>query len=173
MNSESQWLDEQGWGLTVRDAIIPSPMSRFSRFNPFRTRTASHVFVIGVLLAALGSIAIGCAREPTDPSRSDLTGLWKSFDQDLYIHNIEMEITQTAPGIVVGKWRALGRTDNACTPGVICKDSSFINGRNEVAQVVLELFGAGTFVGDLASKNQLKGIIRSQGTNFHVTFGRQ
>ena len=84
-----------------------------------------------------------------------------------------MEITQTQPGIVVGKWRALGRTDNACTPGIICKDSSVIKGRNEVAQVVLELLGAGNFVGELILKNQLKGIIRSEGQNFHVTFGRQ
>ena len=48
-----------------------------------------------------------------------------------------------------------------------------IKGRNEVAQVVLELLGAGNFVGELILKNQLKGIIRSEGQNFHVTFGRQ
>ena len=117
-------------------------------------------------------MAIACGREPTDPSRTDLTGLWKSFDRDLYIYNIEMEITQTEPGIVIGKWRAQGRTDNRCTPGVPCKDSSIIRGRNEVAQVVLELLGAGTFVGELVERDQLRGIIRSEGQNFHVTFAR-
>jgi hypothetical protein len=125
-----------------------------------------------VFFAALAIIAGACAAEPTDPSKSDLTGRWKSFDQDLYIRNIELTLDQPAPGVVVGKWRADGRTDNACTPGVFCADSSIVTGRNEVAQVVLELLGAGTFVGELAKKDTLKGIIRSQGKNFHVTFGR-
>ncbi len=113
-----------------------------------------------------------CGRQPTDPSKTDISGVWQSFDQDLYIRNIQMEITQTEPGVVIGKWRALGRTDNRCTPGIVCKDSSVIKGRNEVAQVVLELLGAGTFVGELTSASQLKGIIRSETQNFHVTFAR-
>ena len=122
-------------------------------------------------IAAL-AIAIACAAEPTDPADSDLTGAWQSFDQDLYIRNIRLDLQQPSPGIISGKWRAEGRTDNACTPGVGCGDSSLVTGRNEVAQVVLELLGAGTFVGELATADTLKGIIRSQGKNFHVTFGR-
>jgi len=113
-----------------------------------------------------------CGMEPTDPARSDLTGTWRSFDRDLYIFNIELALTQPSPGIVIGKWRAQGRTDNVCTPGIACADSSIVTGRNEVAQVVLELLGAGTFVGELAKADTLKGIIRSQGSNYHVTFGR-
>lgn len=114
----------------------------------------------------------GCGREPTDPSSTDLTGVWRSFDQDLYIRNIRMTLVQPAPGIVAGKWTADGRTDNACKPNVACGDSSIVTGRNEVAQVVLDLLGAGTFVGELAKRDTLKGIIRSQGSNYHVTFGR-
>jgi hypothetical protein len=129
------------------------------------------VWVAGALVTGT-IIAIACGREPTDPSRSDLTGLWKSFDRDLYIYNIEMEITQARPGVVIGKWRAQGRTDNRCTPGIPCTDSSIIRGRTEVAQVVLELLGAGTFVGEQPSTHQLKGIIRSEMQNFHVTFTR-
>lgn len=128
--------------------------------------------VTGVLVATAVT-GIACGREPTDPARADLTGLWKSFDRDLYIYNIEMEITQARPGVIIGKWRALGRTDNACTVGIPCTDSSVITGRTEVAQVVIELLGAGTFVGELVSANQLKGIMRSETQNFHVTFARQ
>ena len=129
---------------------------------------AFDVFVVALVITALGA----CAAEPTDPSKSDLTGTWKSFDQDLYIRNIQLNLDQPSPGVVVGKWRADGRTDNACTPGVACADSSIVTGRNEIAQVVLELLGAGTFVGELAKADTLKGIIRSSGKNFHVTFGR-
>ena len=121
---------------------------------------------------ALAVLLGACAAEPTDPAKSDLTGTWQSFDQDLFIRNIQMELHQPAPGIIVGKWRAEGRTDNLCTPGVPCSDSSIVTGRNEVAQVVLELLGAGTFIGELATADTLKGVMRSQGQNFHVKFGR-
>jgi hypothetical protein len=125
---------------------------------------------VGAVVALAATAA--CGHEPTDPSSTDLTGLWKSTDQDLYIRNIRLTLVQPAPGIITGKWVADGRTDNVCAPNVPCGDSSIVTGRNEVAQVVLELLGAGTFVGELATKDTLKGIIRSQGTNYHVTFGR-
>jgi hypothetical protein len=125
-----------------------------------------------LIVAALALIVAACAAEPTDPAKSDLTGVWQSFDQDLYIRNIRLTLQQPSRGIVIGKWRADGRTDNVCTPGIVCADSSIVTGRNEVAQVVLELLGAGTFVGELATADTLKGIIRSQQKNFHVTFGR-
>lgn len=133
--------------------------------------TVRRVVRLASAAIALG-LASACGSEPTDPSRSDLTGRWKSFDRDLYIANIELVLTQPSPGIVIGKWRAEGRTDNLCTPGISCADSSMVTGRNEVAQVVLDLLGAGTFVGELAKADTLKGIIRSRGTNFRVTFGR-
>ena len=128
---------------------------------------------VRIFLIALAVFVAACASEPTDPAKSDLTGTWQSFGQSLFIRNIRMVLYQPSPGVIVGKWRADGRTDNACTPGIPCADSSVVTGRNEVAQVVLELLGAGTFVGELAHEDTLTGIIRSQNKNFHVTFGRQ
>ncbi len=136
------------------------------------TPTAGYARFSILVLAVTTALLSGCSAEPTDPSKSDLTGVWRSFDQDLFIRNITMQLDQPSPGIVVGKWRADGRTDNSCTPGVACADSSIVAGRNEVAQVVLDLLGAGTFVGELAKRDTLKGIMRSQGKNFPVTFGR-
>jgi hypothetical protein len=123
-------------------------------------------------VAVLVVFAAACGREPTDPSRTDISGVWRSPDRDLYITNIRMTLLQPSPGVVTGKWVADGRTDNLCTPGVACGDSSVVSGRNEVSQVVLELLGAGTFVGELATRDTLRGVIRSQGTNYHVTFAR-
>lgn len=113
-----------------------------------------------------------CGAEPTDPSKVDMTGIWRSFDRDQFITNIVLTLAQPAPGVVTGKWRADGRTDNVCTPGVTCADSSIVVGRNEISQVVLELLGAGTFVGELAGPDSLKGVIRSNGSNYRVKFGR-
>jgi hypothetical protein len=123
-------------------------------------------------MAMTAIAAVSCGREPTDPSRTSLTGLWKSFDVDLYIHDIEMEIHENEPGVVIGKWSAIGKVDNSCPVGTFCKDTSIIQGRNEVSQVVLHLFGAGDFVGERTTTTQLKGIIRSREQNFHVTFTR-
>ena len=128
-------------------------------------------WIHGAICAVVFATA-ACGREPTDPSSSDLTGFWRSFDRDLYITNIRLTLVQPSPGIITGKWAADGRTDNVCTPGLPCGDSSIVTGRNEVAQVVLDLLGAGTFVGELASADTLRGIVRSDGRNYHVTFAR-
>ncbi len=124
------------------------------------------------MAVAATAFVAACGDEPTDPSGVDMTGTWRSFDRDQYITNIVLTLTQPAPGVVTGKWRADGRVDNACTPGVPCADSSIVIGRNEVSQVVLELLGAGTFVGELTEPDSLKGVIRSSGSNYHVKFGR-
>lgn len=145
---------------------------RFARQNKGRGSKAGRLATGIAALLVILLLAISCGRDPTDPSRTDITGLWKSFDRALYIYNIELEITQTEPGLVIGKWRAEGQTDNRCTPVIPCRDSSVIQGRNEVAQVVIELLHAGTFVGELQTSNRLNGIIRAGGENFHVTFAR-
>jgi hypothetical protein len=75
-----------------------------------------------VPVALLAAIAVACAAEPTDPAKSDLSGVWQSFDQDLYIRNIQLTLKQPSPGIVTGKWRADGRTDTACVPNTACGD---------------------------------------------------
>ena len=121
--------------------------------------------VVAVLIAGAG-----CGREPTDPSRTNIAGVWQSFDRDLYIRNIRMVLVETRPGLVAGRWAADGKVDNACPPVGPCRDSSNIIGRNEVSQVVLHLLGAGDFVGERPRKDLLRGIIRSQQQNFHVTF---
>ena len=123
--------------------------------------------ILAVLIAGAG-----CGREPTDPSRTNIAGVWQSFDQDLYLRNIRMVLVETQPGLVAGQWTADGRIDNVCVPKVPCRDSGLIRGRNEVSQVVLEILGAGDFVGERPKKDLLRGIIRSETQNFHVTFTR-
>ena len=85
---------------------------------------------------------------------------------------MEMELHQVEPGVLVGKWRAIGKINGDCPATTFCKDSSTIQGRNEVAQVIIHLFGAGDFVGEHTSTDELKGVIRSFEQNYHVTFHR-
>jgi hypothetical protein len=134
------------------------------------SRLKERLILAGAVAALV--VAVACGREPTDPSRSDISGVWKSFDQDLYIRNIRLSLLQPAPGVITGKWTADGHTDNSCSSGIPCGDSSIVYGRNEVAQVVMDLLGAGTFVGELVTQDTLRGVIRSQGANYHVTFSR-
>ena len=122
--------------------------------------------------AVLVVVAVACGGDLTAPSSRSITGQWRSFDRDLYITNIRLSLLEPSPGVVTGKWTADGRTDNVCPAAGPCGDSSVVSGRNEVGQVILELLGAGTFVGQWAAQDTLQGIIRSQGTNYHVTFAR-
>ena len=146
----------------------------FTLFPPLRSLdfTAVKPTLGYKIVLALAVTIAACAAEPTDPSKTDISGTWQSHDVDLHIRNIRLTLEQPSLGIVVGKWRADGKTDNSCIPNVACGDSSIVSGRNEIAQVVLELLGAGTFVGELATKDTLRGIIRSEGKNFHLTFTR-
>ena len=123
-------------------------------------------------LLLLPLLTASCGREPTDPARSNLNGVWKSFDAHFNLYNIELELVQPAPGLVTGIWTSQGRVDNSCPPSPLCRDTSTVIGRSEVAQVVLDLQGMGPFVGQLVQKDTLRGAIRLEGRNFHLKFGR-
>ncbi len=118
------------------------------------------------------ALIVSCAREPTDPSKTDITGWWQSLDRDIYVYNLQFQLAQTQPGFVTGKWRSIGRRNAKCIPFILCGDSSTIQGRNEVAQVVLDLDGLGVFVGELVNRDELKGVIRSDKPNFHLSLSR-
>jgi hypothetical protein len=125
-----------------------------------------------LLILAISLLASACGKEPTSPSSTSIAGQWRSSDRVLYITNIRLTLIEPTPGVITGKWTADGRTDNVCSAGVPCGDSSVVSGRNEAGQVVLDMLGAGTFVGVLYKHDSLSGIVRN-GTNYHVTFGRQ
>jgi len=136
-----------------------------------RSGNTSRRYAYCALFATL-ALAIACGREPTDPSQTDISGWWQSLDRDIYVYNLQFQLTQSQPGLVTGKWRSIGRRNAKCIPFILCGDSSTIQGRNEVAQVVLELDGLGVFVGELVSQNELRGVIRSDKPNFHLTLAR-
>lgn len=119
------------------------------------------------------AIVVGsCGREPTDPSKTDISGWWQSLDRDVYVYNLQFQLTEKQPGFVSGQWKSIGHRNAGCIPFILCGDSDAIQGRNEVAQVVLQLNGLGVFVGDLVSETELKGVILSDKPNFHLTLTR-
>jgi len=58
-------------------------------------------------MAMFAIAAASCGREPTDPSRTSLTGFWRSFDVDLY--NVQ-RLYMANRGI----WEAIDSAGPAC-----------------------------------------------------------
>jgi hypothetical protein len=122
----------------------------------------------GLLLAAAG-----CAPEPTSPSDKSIGGEWTS-DAHLYtLSNFRMEIVQEPGGIVSGKWFARGDGGvGGCLPGIPCNATGDLIGTNTVAQVEIDLLGAGKFEGALVQPTRLRGIFVVGQSYDTITFVR-
>jgi hypothetical protein len=81
---------------------------------------------------------------------------------------------QEANGIVSGKWFADGDGgQGGCLPAVPCKAFGNLIGTNTVAQVGLELLGAGRFDGVLLQSTTLRGTFTVASGIDTITFVRQ
>lgn len=84
-----------------------------------------------------------------------------------------MNLIQEPQGIVSGGWTAKGEGGGGgCAPEVPCSASGTIIGRNTIAQVELELLGAGKFEGGLVEPNRLRGIFAIENDYDTLTFVR-
>ena len=107
---------------------------------------------------AVSLVVSACAPEPTTPADTDIAGVWKSNAHLFALSQIELNLIQEPRGIVSGGWSAKsdGNSGGCSTP---CDASGLLIGRNSVAQVELELLGAGKFEGTLIDPNRLRGIL--------------
>jgi hypothetical protein len=84
-----------------------------------------------------------------------------------------MDIVQEPGGIVSGKWFAKGDGGGGgCLPGIPCNATGDVIGTNTVAQVRMDLLGAGKFEGALVQPTKLRGIFVVGQSYDTITFVR-
>ena len=122
---------------------------------------------------ALSILAIGCAPEPTEPADTNLAGTWKANAHLFTMSNIRLEMIQEPQGIVSGMWYADGDGGlGGCFPGIPCKASGHLIGRNTVSQIELQLLGIGEFEGVLKAGNTMRGAFAVENSYDTITFNR-
>lgn len=116
---------------------------------------------------------VSCAPEPTTPADTNLAGTWTASANLYTLSNFKLELIQEPKGIVSGKWFAKGTGGGGgCPDFTPCNASGNLIGRNTIAQVELELLGAGRFEGVLMEPNRLRGIFSVQEAYDTITFNR-
>lgn len=122
---------------------------------------------------AIAIALAACAPEPNSPSDESLAGVWTSNARLYSLSNFRLNLIQEPRGIVSGTWTA--KRDNApinCLPLTTCNSSGEVIGRNTVAQVEIQLIGAGRFEGSLLEQNRLRGIYAVGESYDTITFVR-
>ena len=125
---------------------------------------------IGILLVIASA---ACGPELTTPSDKSLAGTWRSEAHVFTLSSFRMQIVQEPGGIVSGTWSAHGDGGRGCPEHTPCEASGSLIGRNNVAQVQIELIGStGRFEGVQVKTDELRGIF-AVGDGFEViTFTR-
>ncbi|MDO8501564.1 MAG: hypothetical protein Q7S20_06950 [Gemmatimonadaceae bacterium] len=116
---------------------------------------------------------MACAPEPTTPATSNLAGVWTANAHLYTLSNFRLELIQEPQGIVSGKWSARGDGGGGgCYPDIPCDAFGNLIGRNTIAQVELELLGAGKFEGALVEPDRMRGIFAVNTSYDTITFVR-
>lgn len=122
----------------------------------------------------LGLAAIACGPDPTTPATTSLAGSWTANAHIFALSNFRIEMIQEANGIVSGKWSADGDGGGGgCLPATPCKAFGDLIGTNTVAQVTIELLGAGRFDGVLLHSTALRGTFSVGDGYDSIMFVRQ
>lgn len=125
--------------------------------------------VMAVVLCGI----VACAPEPTTPADTSLAGTWTANANLYTLSNFRMELIQEPRGIVSGMWFAKGTGGGGgCPPLMPCDAFGNMIGRNTIAQVELELLGAGRFEGVLIESNRLRGVFSVGEAYDTITFIR-
>ncbi|MEO8577836.1 MAG: hypothetical protein ABI556_14090 [Gemmatimonadales bacterium] len=124
-------------------------------------------------VAALLCGVVSCAPEPTTPADTNLAGTWTANANLYSLSNFKLELIQEPKGIVSGMWFANGSGGGGgCPVSTPCNAFGNLIGRNTIAQVELELLGAGRFEGVLIEPTRLRGIFSVQESYDTITFNR-
>ena len=123
--------------------------------------------------AALLCGIVSCAPEPTTPADTSLAGTWTANAHLYSLSDFRLELIQEPEGIVSGKWFAKGDGGGGgCPVSTPCNAFGNLIGRNTIAQVELELLGAGKFEGALLEADRLRGIFVVNAAYDTITFNK-
>lgn len=82
-------------------------------------------------------------------------------------------MTQNTRGLIAGKWVGTTRiTNGKCDIEFGCAPSNVVSGSNLSLRVELEILGAGSFAGQMATKDRIEGKIIRFGTSYNLTLKR-
>ncbi|HEX2722292.1 MAG TPA: hypothetical protein VHM24_05200 [Gemmatimonadaceae bacterium] len=125
------------------------------------------------LAAMVCVVLLACAPEPTTPADTNLGGTWTANAHLYMLSNFRLQIIQEPQGVVSGKWFAKGDGGGGgCPPLTPCDASGVLIGRNTIAQIELELLGAGRFEGTLVAPTRMRGIFAVGESYDTITFNR-
>ena len=126
-----------------------------------------------VVFSAFVLLASACAPEPTTPADTNLGGVWASNARLFTLSEFRMNLVQEPRGVISGGWTAKGEGGGGgCAVGVPCNASGLVIGRNTIAQVEIELLGAGKFEGGLVEPDKMRGIFAIAADYDTITFVR-
>lgn len=127
-----------------------------------------------VAVAALILGALGCSKDPNFPNATtSLSGRWVSSDTVDVFTGFDVQVTQAANGVISGNWKGTTRiTNGRCDAIYGCAPANTVSGTHLSLRVDLEILGAGSFVGQFATKDLIEGQIIRFGLPYRLRLQR-
>ena len=127
---------------------------------------ATKTLVLVVAAVLIG----GCSKDASAPdANTSLTGHWITSDTVEVFTGFDVHVVQNPNGSLSGSWVGKTRiTNGKCDATFGCAPTNTVFGSNLNLHVDLEILGAGSFTGQLATKELLEGQIIRLGTVYHL-----
>ncbi len=116
----------------------------------------------------------GCSKNPNAPdAKSSVSGRWVSADTVDVFTGFDLQMVQDEKGFIGGSWTGKTRILNGkCDPEFGCNPSNSVSGSNLSLKVTIDILGAGTYVGQLSTRDVIQGKIIRFGIFYDLTLKR-
>jgi hypothetical protein len=135
-----------------------------ARFRSMPTTLRS--LALAFLLAGVSA----CSKDSNAPDAStNLSGHWVSSDTVDVFTSFDLLMTQSENGIIKGNWVGTTLiTNGKCDLTFGCAPKNIVTGTNLSLRVDIEILGAGSFTGQLATKELIQGQIIRLGQTYNL-----
>lgn len=112
----------------------------------------------------------GCSKDSNAPdATTNLSGHWVSSDTVDVFTSFDLVMNQSETGIIKGNWVGTTLiTNGKCDVEFGCAPKNIVTGTNLSLRVDIEILGAGSFTGQLATKELIQGQIIRLGTIYNL-----